>query len=320
MSETSGQYNKDDGTPFNKQKSPSEAIAKMTAKNWIQQKDRVLRNDYETFTTAEMNEIYLFSPERVKTPDMEACISIIRNLPDLIVEYRHGVRLPIASGGKEIAMLNLIRAKYHAIAKWLELYRLDRTYLLIELQRSKAKHYKPLAEIANSRYKLALELFQRNDLVFPCHRVTGQPLELRWWMLLIVGQECEAELNKSGFLTGIASPSSKSKIYETFGQFYRDLPKGVTSQLCESPVLSRLEIASPFSDPFNSLEGLARFIAEIDIDWRNGYYYEYTTKMRRLYRTIERDPRLSVMYLDETGNLKKLGRGKDTRTAKKKIK
>jgi hypothetical protein len=289
-------------------------------KNWIHQQKGGIPRDCEPFSTAE-GEILLFSPDHIKTPDMEACIAIIKNLPDLIVEHRHGIRLPVATDGQEMAMLNLIRAKYRAIAKWLEVYRLDRTYFLIELKRSKTKHYKPKAEIANARYELALELFQRNDLVFPCHRETRQPLEPRWWLLLTVGQDCEAELNKSGFLTGESSPVPKSKIGELFGQHYRDLPKGVTPDLSEPrelPVLARLPIVSPFSDPINSLENVARFIAENDIEWRNGYYHEFATKMRRCYRTIERNSALKVKYLDGNGNLKTIGRGQDTRKNKRK--
>lgn len=296
------------------------------SKNWIHQQSIHQQNngvpsDGEPFSTA-AGEILLFSPEHIKTPDMEACISIIRKLPDLIIEHRHGIRLPAVTDEKELAMLNLIRAKYRAIAKWLEVYRLDRTYLLIELKRSKAKHYRPFAEIANARYKLALELFQRDDLVFPCHRETGQPLEPRWWMLLTVGQDCEAELNKSGFLTGVASPEPKSSISTKHAQPYRELPKGVTSkpsEPCDSE-LSLPPIASPFFDPINSLGNLAYFIAETDIEWRNGYYHEFAAKMRRYYRSIERDSALKVMYQDENGNLKKLERGQDTRTSKKKSK
>jgi hypothetical protein len=292
----------------------------MMSKNWIHQQTNGVPGDCEPFSTDE-GEILLFSPDHVNTPDMEACISIIKKLPDLIIKYRHGIRLPQA-GGKELAMLNLIRGKYRSIAKWLEVYRLDQTYLLIELKRSKTKHYKPFAEIANARYELALELFGRDDLVFPCHRVTGQPLEPRWWMLLTVGQDCEAELNKSGFLTGVASPEPKSSISKTHAQPYRELPKGGISEVSEpcGSKLSLLPIVSPFYNPISSLVNLALFVAETDIEWRNGYYYEFAAKMRRCYRTIERDSALTAMYQDENGNLKKLGRGQDTRTSKKKPK
>lgn len=291
------------------------------SKNWIHQQKDGVASDCEPFTTAE-GEILLFSPEHVKTPDMEACISIIRKLPDLIIEHRHGIRLPVVTGEKELVMLNLIRRKYRALAKWLEVYRLDRTYLLIELKGSKAKHYKPLAEIANARYELALELFQRHDLVFPCHRLTGHPLEPRWWMLLTVGQDCEAELNKSGFLTGVASPEPKSSISKTHAQPYRELPKGGISKVSEpcGSELSLLPIASPFSNPISSLVNLALFVAETDIEWRNGYYHEFAAKIRRCYRTIERDSALKAMYLDGDGTLKKLERGQDTRKNKKKSK
>ncbi len=143
-----------------------------------------------------------------------------------------------------------------------------------------------------------------------------------WWMLLTVSQDCEGELNKTGFLTGKASPESKSRISTNYAQPYRKLPKRVISEPsepCDSE-LSLLPIASPFSDPINSLGNLAFFIAETDIKWRNGYYHEFAAKMRRCYRTMERDPALKAMYQDENGNLKKLGRGQDTKTNKKKPK
>jgi len=55
----------------------------------------------------------------------DQCISIIRNIPDLLMEYRHGIILSFDPEIQDGLLIKAIREQYRNKAAWLEYYWLD---------------------------------------------------------------------------------------------------------------------------------------------------------------------------------------------------
>lgn len=69
-------------------------------------------------------------------PTIEQVIYAIKNMPDHLMEYDHGIILNFSDQDGDGQLLSAIRDEYRIKAQWLEVFWLDRTELLFELTKT----------------------------------------------------------------------------------------------------------------------------------------------------------------------------------------
>lgn len=230
------------------------------------------------------------------TLDLKHCIELVANLPDYLLEHRHGIRLSFTHVGDDDKLIKKIREAYRAEALWLRYFLLDETQHLPELTFTWKALYKPFAERAINFHRLAQEVFLRID--------TCQQEEISSpgiWMTLCEIELCETILKNSGFID-IARPIGKAKVAQENNKYYTHL---------EQVTKIRFGYATQ-QTPISALESTAAFIAQEDIEFRHKDYTKYLKAQKSYFEKLRRSP-LLIGFLDAKGNLEIMGRGKDTR-------
>lgn len=233
------------------------------------------------------------------TPQLETCVYVIRNMPDLMMEHRHGILLDFTGASKdEIEIIQDIRKEYRNKAAWLEYYLLDKTDLLPELTFTSKVNYKFFAETTLAFLKLAQEVYPRSDLA------QSQKLTPRAWMVLCEADLCDMSLSNSGY-TGNAQPTGKRELYEYAMQYCEQMEDAQKLSFVKATDGTALEL----------LESEAAFIAKHDVRFCNSYYREFLKKLKRHYRNLKNSP-LQITYLEPDGSTKALDKGRDARQRK----
>ncbi len=221
----------------------------------------------------------------------EQCIWQIRNAPDLLMEHRHGIRLPFEDANKDGAVLKVIRTEYRNEADWLEYYLLNKVELLSELTFTDKVAYKPFAERALAYLRLAQEVYPRADWA------QEQKLYPLTWMLHCEIENCEIILQNS-YYSGTMNPVGKVAQYELSLKHCNWLDK--VSQ-------SKFEGTAQGS-PIDALEIGAAYIAKEDTEFRQNYFLDYQRSMKRFYRQIK-NSRLVGVTINPDGSPRFLSNG-----------
>jgi hypothetical protein len=233
------------------------------------------------------------------TLNLKHCIELIRDLPDYLLEHRHGIRWSFKHPGDDGKLFKGIKEIYRAEASWLQYSLLSETQHLPELTFTRKALYKPFAEKAKNFYDLALEVFLQLD--------TQQQEEISSpaiWMILCEIELCETILKNSGFID-TARPIGKAKLSQENNEHYTTLEQ-----------VSKLQFGyAAQQSPISALESAAAFIAKEDIEFRHKYYAKYLKAQKSYVEKLRRSPFL-VGFLNAEGNLEIMGRGKDTRKSK----
>ncbi len=251
-------------------------------------------------------------------------IKVIKNLPDYVLEIEHKIRIPFGKKTTVELMMYMIRAKYRAIADWLQFYLLDDQGILVELKLSTKSHYKPVAEMFVARYNLAQELqFYLPALVSPFDE-NNNPFNPGRWMTFCLYQECNNDLKSSGLL---ARPLTEGKAaqYLRVQKHLKWLEEATISRV-ELTTVSRVEFTTVTSKeiiptikeikPINLLETWSLHIAQINEEFQEDYHNKYIKTLRSCHRKIRNDPSFKVTFLDGKGDLvtKRKSKGKSKKT------
>ena len=234
--------------------------------------------------------------ERIKLMPIHWFIDCIRDLPDLVMEHDHGIRLPFNPQSADGKFFRLARKQYRAIADWLKFYLLGKTDLVAELTFTDKADYKPNAEILLAYYRLAQETFLLSG------NLQKQWVRPEMILFLIEWERCENLLRNSGFTDNL-KPKGKVEAYKE--------TKAVCDELWDAEKLkfSETTIYSPTMVLINE----AAFLASRpeNIEFRK-HYQDFLKALKRCKKKI-RDSRTEIVYLEDD-ILKALGngcRGKD---------
>jgi hypothetical protein len=218
----------------------------------------------------------------------EECIWQIRNAPDLLMEHRHGIRLPFT---EDEVVLKIIREQYRAEANWLEYYLLNKTELLPELTFTNQVAYKPFAERAKAYLRLAQEVYPRSDWA------QSQNLEPLSWLLHCEIENCENVLRNS-YYSGQLNPMGKVAQYELAIKHFQSL--------------NQLSFSEPIrfsqGSPIEALEVGAAYIAKRDTSFKQTYLFDYQKSIKRFYRQIK-NSKLIAITINPDGEPRPLGNG-----------
>lgn len=226
--------------------------------------------------------------------DLESCIRVIRNMPDILMEERHGIILDFKkSTDLDAELIRAIRKEYRNRADWLEYYLLDRVDLLPELTFTSKVNYKSFAELSIALLKIIQEVNLRSEWA------RSKKLTPRLWWVLCEADLCDTSFKNSG-LTGKAQLMGKGVLYENALRW--------VAQMSD---VGKLKTISDQGTALEGLEGEAVLIARHDLEFRNTYYNDFLKAIKRHYRKL-RDSPLVVTYIDD-GTGKTLDRGRDTR-------
>lgn len=221
----------------------------------------------------------------------EQCIWQIRNAPDLLMEHRHGIRLPFEDLEEDGIVLKIIREQYRAEADWLEYYLLNKTELLPELTFTDKVAYKPFAERALSYLRLAQEVYPRTDWA------QAQKLHPLTWMLHCEIENCE-NISHNSYYSGNLNFVGKAAQYELALKHCEWLDK-VSQSVFEGTAQA---------PPIEALEAGAAYIAKKDVSFKHTYFLDYQRSIKRFYRQIKNSRLVGVMTnLD--GSPRVLGNG-----------
>ncbi|NER49203.1 MAG: hypothetical protein F6J92_21410 [Symploca sp. SIO1A3] len=220
-------------------------------------------------------------------------VKAICNMPDLVMEYDHGIYLPFNWHSAEGCFIKLMRKEYRAIANWLEYYLLGKADLAAELAFTDKAKYKPCADISKACYDLAEQvyllsgLFQRNGL-------TPQAI-----LLLIERKCCEKSMKESG-LTGSPVVIGKKQACKESVQICNELLK---AEITKPTDIKRIY------DPVYVLINEAAFLAKQkgNIQFRLRYQ-DFLKTIKRCSREIERS-KGKFIYLND-GKLVQMKRGR----------
>jgi hypothetical protein len=239
-------------------------------------------------------------------------IKLIENLPDHILEFEYGVRIPFGRKNPVEQIMYAIRAKYRALASWLRFYLLDDQGILAELNFTKKSHHKPVAEIAVARYKLAQELqIYLPDLVDPFEK-DNNPCNPSRWMFSCIVQDCNYDLRKSGLLD-LQTTEGKVALYNRVQKNLRWLEEAPNRGIGKSEKLKLCLTPSGGSksiEPIIFLDECSLQIARRDPEFQENYHNAYIKTLRSCYNRIRNDPFFSVTCLDNKGNLVTKAKGK----------
>lgn len=231
--------------------------------------------------------------ERIKRMPLEFFVHGIRNMPDIVMSYDHGLNIGFGNRDSDTRFFNSVRDMYRYKADWLEYLLLDNTLKLPELRFTERAEYKPLAELSRAWFKLAGETFLLSG------QLESYAVKPAMMLYLIESELCEELLKDSGFIS-TPNPKSKSKSYDNaldFNKTYWDIErlKCQGSEISYSPSDILLNEAGVIANrPENT-----RFRAH----WR-----DFLKTYKRCYREIERSP-LNIIYLED-GKIERVGRGK----------
>jgi hypothetical protein len=139
---------------------------------------------------------------------LEACVWVIKNLPDLYMRYGAGVIPEWNDSSAQGRMFEYLRRSYRAVGLWLEYYLLDRTEHAAELTFTDKIHYNPLAERAVAFFRLAQEVWLRSDLQTQIHSPG-------FWMVACERDLLKKSLEGSGY-TGMPRVTGKTERYKVF--------------------------------------------------------------------------------------------------------
>jgi uncharacterized protein YnzC (UPF0291/DUF896 family) len=240
-------------------------------------------------------------------------IKLIKNLPDYILENDHGIRIPFRQKNEVEFLMYRIRAKYRAIANWLQFYLLDDQGIQVDLKFSTKSHYKPVAEISVARYNLAQELqFHLPALISPFDE-NNNPFNPGRWMTFCLYEDCKNDLKSSGLLD---RPRTEGKSAQ-----YLRVQKNL--KWLEEAAINRVELVTVTSEPTiknvnatSFLEICSVRIAQINERFQEDYHNKYIKTLRSCHRKIRNDPFFKVTVLDEKGDLvtKRKSKGKSKKT------
>ncbi len=233
--------------------------------------------------------------------DSKQCIWLIRNIPDFLMEYRHGIILSFDPEIQDGLLIKAIREQYRNKAAWLEYYWLDKHEALPELTFTHKVHYKPLAERTRAFYHLAQEIYPR---LASAQEQNLRPLE---WTLQCEIQLCEIALKNSYYESTIHPPVGKSERYKEATHYYQWLEDAENLEFGGTRTVSAIE----------KLEMDASFLAKNDLNFRNNHYRRYCQTQKQLFRTIRDSPLLGVVATPD-GGIKILGKGQGGRAKNKK--
>jgi hypothetical protein len=229
---------------------------------------------------------------------LENCIQVIWNLPDYYLHYRVGLTSEWGGKTPQQEFLEFNRRVYRAVGLWLEYYLLDRTEHNAELILTDKVHYKPLAERAVAFYRLAQEVWLRSELQV-------QIPTPGFWMIACERDLLEIGLNNSGY-TGNPKVQGKTVLYSTFvARSERWIDPSNFSHQEGSVSLTALQ----------ALQSEGVRIAAGDTQFEEAYWRPFWKNMRRVQRQI-RQSQLSVVYLDQSGELEIVRRGKQSKASK----
>jgi hypothetical protein len=221
-------------------------------------------------------------------------IDAIHDLPDLLMEIDHGIRVPADGQNADDKLFKMIREQYCAQADWLKYYLLAESDLAAELTFTRKAYYKPHAELSRAFYQLIQEVFLLSgDL----QDDVGQP-ELM--LLLIERERCENHLRKSGF-TDKPEPIGKVEQQRRVKKF--------CDKLWDAEKLSDSADRICNSSPTRILLDQAINLAKCpkNIQFRK-HYHDFLRTVKRCYREVKDCPTLHHVFL-EGDTLKVLGNG-----------
>jgi len=235
----------------------------------------------------------------------EQAVSIIRNMPDYLMEFRHGIHIRNSDlmPGQKI-FFNAVRDEYRYRADWLIWDLLDDKKILPELRFTRASEYKAFGKESLAFQKLAKAIIERYDSPIT------QTLSSYAWMALCEIDQCATKLETGGF-SGHAKTIGKRQLYEIAVEYYTHLESVKESSFChqkqkrpdESFCLTWLQ----------ALESIGTCIAATDNSFRNNQFRDYTLARKRAFGTLNRSKRFSVLHLKPNGELEELQKGKGKR-------
>ena len=242
-----------------------------------------------------------------ESPTIEQVVYAIKNMPDHLMEYDHGIILNFSDQDGDGQLLSAIRDEYRIKAQWLEVLWLDRTELLFELTKTWKKHYKPFAEKTNAFWELARSVRIWLAEAAPDARTFFAAAELPkplLWAFMCERYLCETKLKNSGY-TAAARPKGKGKMYELACLRCDELEYVHNFKFGSSALLP----------PIQALEQTSGAIAQCDRDFREAHYVHYHKVQKRCFRAIERSP-LKTIFLNEENTVQIMDKGHDTRKSK----
>jgi hypothetical protein len=221
-------------------------------------------------------------------------IDAIHDLPDLLMEIDHGIRVSFDGQNADDKLFKMIREQYRAKADWLKFYLLAKSDLAAELTFTRKAHYKRHAELCRAFYQLIQEVFLLSgDL----QDDVGQP-ELM--LLLIERERCENHLRKSGF-------TDKPELIGKVEQQRR--VKKFCDKLWDVKKLSYSADTICNGSPTEILLDQAINLAKDPNNFKfHKHYHDFLRNVKRFYREVKDCPTLHHVFL-EGDALKVLGDG-----------
>lgn len=252
------------------------------------------------------NVVFLWSfkvmADVVRQPiNLEGCIYVIANLPDFLMEYKHGIYMPWGedAGNEDVyRFFNHVRFGYRAMGKWLEYYLLDRDELKVELKFTDKAHYKPLAERCVAVYRLAQEILIRPHEIQ--HNIFAGE-----WMTLFERDLLTIALKNSG-LTGDPKVTGKSQLYREMVKNFEYLSD--TSWWTSSG-------KPQWMSPWDALISEAIRLSHEEPGFEEEYYLPFCKKIKQCQRKIKQG-KLSGIYISQAGELKVVRTGKRPKISK----
>lgn len=215
---------------------------------------------------------------------LQAIVATIGNLPDYVIEYRHGIRCDFHEDTPAGRFFYLTRAAYRAVGMWLEYLLLNNTECVPELKLTSKVHYKPLAERSKAWLELAQQAWihpQAQPNIVQAVQSPGM-----WWLSCEV-HNLETKLANSGYLD-TPKPIGKAALYRDTVETFKRLDNPIVSwQVTET------------NDPIFVLESEALRISERDGRFFEDYWIPYVKAIKRANRQI-RDGKLSTLWLEKT--------------------
>lgn len=232
--------------------------------------------------------------ERVKLMPIQWFINYIHDLPDLVMEHDHGIRLPFSWQGADGEFFRIARKQYRAIGDWLKFYLLGRADLALELTLTDKADYKPNAEILLAYYRLAQETFLLSD---DLQEFPGQPEIM---LFLIAWEQLDCLLRNSGFIDNFKPKGKVERYKET---------KAACDKLWDAEKLKFSEEKTTAYHATDLLINTAAYIASQpeNIKFRK-HYQDFLRTLKRCNTQSRDSSLLQVVYL-ENDTLKKRGNG-----------
>ena len=235
----------------------------------------------------------------------EQAVSMIRNMPDYLMEFCHGIRirnLDLTPGQK--SFFNSVRDEYRYKADWLTWDLLEDKKILPELQFTRASHYQVFGKESLAFQILAKAIIERYD------SPATKKLSSYAWMFFCEKDQCAAKLATGGF-SGHANTIGKRKLYELAIEWYTHLESVNESNFC-CPEQDKPDKTFDMTW-LQALENIGAYIAAIDTNFRNNQFRNYTLARKRVFRTLNSSKYFSVLCLNLNGELEELRKGRGKR-------